>query len=83
VAVELVPVGPGIPAEVSPVLRSHEDALRALQYPQAPGPMYAVDSADLPPAASWQYHMVLVTDLDIPAHSNGTDWIRSDTGAAI
>ena len=82
-AVDLIPVGPGIPEGVRAILKSHEDAIRALQYPLAPSPMFAVAEADLPPAANWQYHMVLVTDLDIPAHSNGTDWIRSDTGAAI
>lgn len=39
--------------------------------------------ADLPPAEMWRFCAVIVSDLDIIAHSNGSDWIRSDTGAAI
>jgi hypothetical protein len=37
----------------------------------------------LPPAAAHPRTLVLVTDLDILAHSNGANWIRQDTGAVI
>ena len=37
----------------------------------------------LPPAAPWRGHAVIVSDLKIIAHSDGSDWIRQDTGAAI
>ena len=82
-AVDLIPVGPGVPPEIRAVLKSHEDAIRALQYPQAPMPAYPVESTALPPAASYENCIVVVTDLNILAHSDGSDWIRSDTGAAI
>lgn len=82
-AVDLIPVGPGVPEAVRALLKSHEDAIRALQYPQAPVPAWPVAVAGLPPAASHENGVVYVTDLDVLAASNGTNWIRQDTGAAI
>jgi hypothetical protein len=83
VAAWLVPVGPDIPAPVAAVLKSYETALRGLQQPQAPTPLYAVDAAGLPPAADWAGHMVWVSDLPTLAYSDGSGWIRADTGATI
>ena len=37
----------------------------------------------LPPAAAWPQSLVLVTDLNILAHSDGAHWIRQDTGAGF
>lgn len=82
-AVGLVPVGPGLPVEVARVLRSHEDAIRQLQRPRAPTPVFTVAAAGLPPAADWTNCVVRVSDLDILAVSNGTSWIRQDNGSAI
>jgi hypothetical protein len=36
-----------------------------------------------PPAAPWRGHGVLFTDLKVLAVSDGSNWIRQDTGAAI
>jgi hypothetical protein len=43
----------------------------------------ALASAALPPAATHPNTLVLVSDLNILAHSDGIHWIRQDTGAVI
>ncbi|TAJ70703.1 MAG: hypothetical protein EPO51_16570 [Phenylobacterium sp.] len=79
----LSPVGPGVPATVRAVLKSFHDALAGLITPGAPTPLFAVAAAGLPPAADHPQTLVLVTDLNILAHSDGAHWIRQDTGAVI
>ena len=79
----LSPIGPGVPDAVRAVLKSFHDALSALQTPAAPTPLLAVTVAGLPPAAAWPASLLLVTDLNILAHSDGVHWIRQDTGAVI
>lgn len=79
----LTPIGPGIPAAFHAVLTSIQDAIRDLQTPQEPKPVYAVTQAKLPPAASYPQCVALVSDLNILAHSNGAHWMREDTGAVI
>ena len=79
----LRPIGPGLPAAFQAVLTSMQDAIRALQTPAAPQPVFAVAQAKLPPAASYPWCVALVSDLDILAHSDGTHWRREDTGAVI
>ena len=79
----LAPIGPGIPQGLRATLMSFHDALRGLITPGAPGALFAVAQAGLPPAASYPQTLVLVTDLNILAHSNGINWIRQDTGAVI
>jgi hypothetical protein len=76
-------VGPGVPEAVRAVLKSFHDALSALAAPGAPTPLFATASAALPPAAEHPQTLVLVTDLNILAHSDGAHWIRQDTGAVI
>ena len=76
----LAPLGPGIPQGLRATLMSFHDALRGLI---TPGALFAVAQAGLPPAASYPQTLVLVTDLNILAHSNGINWIRQDTGAVI
>lgn len=79
----LTPIGPGIPDVFHAVLKSIHDAIFDLQTPAEPQPVFAVVQAKLPPAASYARSFVLVTDLNILAHSDGTHWIREDTGAVI
>ena len=79
----LTPIGPGIPDAFHAVLKSFHDAIRDLQTPAEPKPAFAVAQAKLPPAATYPRSFVLVTDLNILAHSDGTHWIREDTGAVI
>ena len=51
--------------------------------PRQPVRVYACLEADLPPAANWSSCVLHVTDLNCLAFSDGSDWIRADTGAAI
>ncbi|WP_394764289.1 hypothetical protein [Phenylobacterium sp.] len=82
-AIGLTPIGPGIPAALHAVLTSIQDAIRDLQTPQAPKPVFPVSQAKLPPAASYPTCVCLVSDLNILAHSDGSHWLREDTGAVI
>ncbi|MFI4965817.1 MAG: hypothetical protein ACHP9T_10660 [Caulobacterales bacterium] len=79
----LTPIGPGIPAALHAVLTSIHDAIRELQTPQAPQPVFAVLQARLPPAASYPRCVALVSDLNVLAHSDGAHWRREDTAAVI
>ena len=79
----LSPIGPGLPEAVRAVLVSLHDAIRELQAPGGPTPLFAVTQAALPPAADHPQTLALVTDLNILAHSDGVHWIRQDTGAVI
>ena len=79
----LLPVGPGAPESLRALLTSFHDALRGLLAPAAPSPLFALAEAGLPPAAAYPQTLVLVTDLNILAHSDGVHWIRQDTGAVI
>lgn len=79
----LIPVGPGVPEAVRAILKSFHDALSTLMVPGAPTPLFATAQAGLPPAADHSRTLVLVTDLNILAHSDGVHWIRQDTGAVI
>lgn len=79
----LLPLGPGVPEALRPVLKSFHDALAALVAPAAPTPLFAIAAAALPPAGEHPHTLVLVTDLNILAHSDGDHWIRQDTGAVI
>jgi hypothetical protein len=79
----LTPIGPAIPDALRPALKSIHDAIRALETPQAPKPVYACAQAKLPPAASYGQCVALVSDLNVLAHSDGSHWIREDTGGVI
>ena len=59
------------------------DAIRELQQPTRPTPIFAVDLIGLPPASAWPNSVVRVTDFNILAVSDGVAWIRQDTGAPI
>ena len=79
----LTPIGPDVPAALQAVFKTIHDAIRDLQTPAEPKPVYAVAQAKLPPAASYRNCFALVSDLNILAHSDGVHWIRQDTGAVI
>lgn len=66
-----------------PFYQAVVDAIRALEHPGQPVFVYAVTVADLPPAADWPNGVLKVSDLNILAVSDGSAWIRQDTGAAI
>ena len=79
----LLPVGPGTPEGLRALLKSFHDAILTLLAPGAPTPLFALPQAALPPAGAHPQSLVLVTDLNILAHSDGAHWIRQDTGAVI
>jgi hypothetical protein len=79
----LAPIGPGVPDELRGLLKSFHDAIAGLTTPAEPKPVFTVAQAGLPAAAAYPWCLVLVSDLNILAHSDGVHWIREDTGAVI
>ncbi|WP_332763919.1 hypothetical protein [Phenylobacterium sp.] len=75
-----VPTNAGPFGEILENLRS---AVMELQQPTQPGRVFACASADLPSAADWTGAVLRDTTINILAVSDGTSWIRQDTGAAI
>ena len=57
------------------------DTRYQLAAPQSPTKLWPVASADLPPAADWQYHQCYVTDKTCVAVSTGSSWVRADGSA--
>jgi len=79
----MLTVGPEIPAPLRPLLLELVDAVRELQSPTQPHTIFACLQAALPPAARFNGAAARVADLDILVLSNGTNWIRQDTGDAL
>ena len=75
--------GPGAPEALRAPLLALQEALDRLNQPGAPTPIFATTQAGLPPAVAHPRTLLLVSDLNILAHSDGTNWIRQDTGAVI
>lgn len=74
---------PDLPANLRPAMGEILEAVRAWRAPGAPTPLFACAAAQLPPAAAWPRTLLLVSDLNILAHSDGVHWIRQDTGATL
>jgi hypothetical protein len=73
----------GTRPELALWLEQLEIRLGALETAQSPMPVYACTQAQLPAAAAYLNCVVRVSDLNILAASDGTNWRRQDTGAAI
>jgi hypothetical protein len=58
-------------------------AIQQLQNPGKPSLLFSCATADMPTASDYTNCVLLNTTLDILAVSDGTNWIRQDTGAAI
>jgi hypothetical protein len=78
-----VPVPLGVSPELGAYLQDLEDRLGRLENPQSPVPAPPYATADMPPAEEYPNTLLLNTTLNILAASDGVDWIRQDTGAAI
>lgn len=65
----------------APTFASIIDAIRSLQQPKQPTRFASVLQADLPPAASWPFAAIYVSDLDTLAISTGSTWVRADGSA--
>ena len=76
-------LGPGIPAELRPVLAEVLEGLREFAAPRSPTALFACTASGLPPAGAWPQCLLLVSDLNILAHSDGVRWIRQYTGGVI
>lgn len=76
-------IGPETPQALRPLLAALVEAVRGLQAPGAPTALFACTAVELPPAAAWPNTLLIVSDLKVLAHSDGSDWIRADTGAPV
>jgi hypothetical protein len=65
------------------LLNEMRDAILRLENPMQPVRLWSATTASMPPAANWTNCALLNTTLNILAVSDGTNWIRQDTGAAI
>ena len=72
------PIGPN-----AAFYASVANAIQQLQNPAKPTPLFNCATADMPTASDYTNCVLRNTTLDILAVSNGTNWIRQDTGAAI
>ncbi|MDO8408888.1 MAG: hypothetical protein Q7S93_02335 [Phenylobacterium sp.] len=79
----MLTVGPDVPPALRPLVGELVEAVRVLREPGAPTRIFACDAADLPPAKAWPQTLVLVADLSTLAVSNGSAWVRQDTGAIL
>jgi hypothetical protein len=77
-----VPTGM-LPPEVAQYLTELEARIAELEDPGSPKKLFACTTAGLPSPAEFYQCGLLNTTLNIMAHSDGSDWIREDTGAAI
>lgn len=75
------PVPFAAPQELKPFLADVARRLQALEVPQKPTRAFPCLKAELPPAASYAFCIVQITDLNIIGYSDGTNWRRADTGA--
>lgn len=80
-AAELIPVGPGA-GPAGAVLKSHEDAIRALQQPLNATAVLMTTIAKLPPPSAGTA-IAIVSDIPALAFSDGVNWFRADTGGVI
>jgi hypothetical protein len=74
----IAPLGPNQAFYASVV-----EAIQQMQNPGKPTILYSCATTDMPDAASYTNCILRNTTLDILAVSNGTNWIRQDTGATI
>lgn len=75
----MTPLPPGQPNGLYDI----ENELRERIEPTKPHRVCALLQADLPPAGDWTNCIAWVSDIPALAVSDGTDWIRTDTGAPI
>ena len=68
---------------LAPLLEDLRNAVLELQTPTQPHAVFACASADMPPAEDWLNCVLRNTTLNVLAVSDGSAWIRQDTGAAI
>jgi len=79
----LNPVPPGLEPPLALLLTDLREGVRELSEPTKPERVYGTTVAEKPAASAWTNCLVFFTDLNALGVSNGTDWIRTDTGATV
>lgn len=79
----MIPVPINAPSILQPFMQSVAEAIQELQVPTYPHPSYRTASTTLPPAASYPGCIIDLSDLNTVAKSDGVNWRRVDTGAAL
>lgn len=77
------PIGPDVPAVLQPLLNEMRDAAGEQANPTYPHLVFATTTALQPSAADYQNCIYFNTTIKRLAVSDGTNWLRMDTGAAI
>lgn len=77
------PIGPSVPPALQPLLNEMRDASIELTTPTFPHLVFATTTALQPPAADYQNCIYFNTTIKRLAVSDGANWLRMDTGAAI
>lgn len=79
----MIQVPVNAPPILLPFMQAVADAIQELQVPTYPHPSYRTASTTLPPAASYPGCIIDLSDLNTVAKSDGVNWRRVDTGAAL
>lgn len=74
---------PRLPSPIRGPLSELAAALDQIRSPRMPLALFSCARAGLPPAADWSGCLLRVSDLNTLAHSDGTRWVRVDTGGAL
>lgn len=77
------PVPPGLDLGLATLLADLSNETREAGLPTKPQRLFPTTSAAKPAASDWTYCLVFFTDLNALGVSNGTTWIRTDTGASV
>lgn len=78
-----MPVPVKVDAELSTYLQDVESRLARIELGQSPLPLFACTTSNMPAASSYVGCVLRNTTLNILAVSDGTNWIRQDSGAVI
>lgn len=80
----VTPFSPEEAGKLAPGLLDMQDAIDELQAPTKPSQLWVCASSALPrPASNWAGCVASLSDLPTLAMSNGTNWVRVDTGAVL
>lgn len=78
-----MPVPLGTDPALAEYLAELEAKIAAVEEPQEPRPVFASTTTNMPDAANYPNCVLKNTTLNILAVSDGSNWIRQDTGAVI
>jgi hypothetical protein len=79
----MLTLDPRLPANLRGPLSELAESLEQIRRPQAPLALFSCAQGELPDPTKWTGCILRISDLNILAHSDGTHWVRQDTGGAI